>query len=87
MVGGLGEDVFVFGAETSNGLRERDLIEDYEVGIDSIRLEAGASVASIRETSSAVVVFLEGDNDAIYVRGGGVTKDNLDIVDDGLFVF
>lgn len=81
MRGGEGADEFIFGTETNNGTRERDVIMDYEVGIDSIVLEAGTTVASIRETSSQVVVFLDGDRDAIYVRGEGVTADNLTIVD------
>lgn len=79
--GGSDADQFVFGAETSNGIRERDVILDYEVGIDEIVLEDGACVASIRQTSSQVVVFLDGDRDAIYIRGDGVTADNLTIVD------
>ena len=65
-------------------MRERDVILDYEVGLDSIVLEGGASVGSIRQASSQVVVFLEGDGDAIYVRGDGVTADNLAIVTDGV---
>ncbi|MEP5758981.1 MAG: hypothetical protein ABJ327_06675 [Litoreibacter sp.] len=87
MTGGAGADEFIFGDETSNGRRERDVIMDYEVGIDSIVLEAGTSVASIRETSSQVVVFLDGDRDAIYVRGDGVTADNLTIISDDVFQF
>jgi len=80
MAGGLGADVFVFGAETQNGARDRDIITDYEVGIDVIGLTAGASVAQIRETSSAVVVYFDdptGAQDALYVRGDGVTAANL----------
>lgn len=85
MTGGEGADQFIFGSETSNGVRERDVIMDYEVGSDSIVLEAGTSIASIRETSSQVVVFLDGDRDAIYVRGEGVTADNLTIISDDVF--
>ena len=80
--GGGGADQFVFGDEANNGQRERDVIRDYEVGIDSIVLEGGAEVGSIRESSSAVVIFLEGDRDAIYVRGEGVSADNITIVTD-----
>jgi VCBS repeat-containing protein len=87
MTGGEGADEFIFGSETSNGIRERDVIMDYEVGIDRIVLEDGTTVASIRETSSQVVVFLDGDRDAIYVRGEGVTADNLTIVSDDVFDF
>jgi hypothetical protein len=80
MFGDMGADQFIFGAETNNGTRERSVILDYEVGIDEIVLEDGASVASIRQTSSQVVIFLEGDRDAIYVRGDGVTEDNISII-------
>lgn len=78
--GGLGADVFVFGAETQNGVRERDIITDYEVGIDVIGLAEGTTVADIRGTSSSVVVYFDdpsGAQDAVYVRGDGVTADNL----------
>ena len=78
--GGLGADTFVFGIETQNGTRERDIITDYEVGIDVIGLADGTTVADIRETSSAVVVYFDdpdGAQDALYVRGDGVTADNL----------
>nr|WP_281177174.1 Ig-like domain-containing protein [Marinobacterium profundum] len=87
MIGGGGADEFVFGQETRNGIRERDVIMDYEVGIDSIVLINGASVGEIRQTSSSVVVFLDGDNDAIYVRGDGVTDQNLDIFTEAEFYF
>ena len=85
MSGGAEADQFIFGAEANNGVRERDVILDYEVGLDEIVLQDGASVASIRETSSQVVVFLEGDRDAIYVRGDGVTAENITIVTDDVF--
>lgn len=87
MMGGGGADQFIFGAETFNGIRERDVIMDYEVGVDSIVLADGASVASIRQTSSSTVVFLEGDGDAIYVLGQGVTAQNLTIVTQPEFDF
>lgn len=67
--GGLGADIFVFGSEALNGVRERDVILDYEVGIDAIMLTDGATVGSIRQTSTGAVIFLEGDLDAIYVNG------------------
>ncbi|SFR06282.1 Ca2+-binding protein, RTX toxin-related [Poseidonocella sedimentorum] len=85
MSGGAEADQFIFGAETNNGIRERDVILDFEVGLDEIVLQDGASIASIRETSSQVVVFLDGDRDAIYVRGEGVTADNVTIVTDDIF--
>jgi Ca2+-binding RTX toxin-like protein len=85
--GGGGADQFIFGAETRNGIRERDVILDYEVGEDSIVLIDGSMVRDIRQTSSSVVVLLDGDYDAIYVRGEGVTADNLTIFTDAEFDF
>jgi hypothetical protein len=82
MMGGADADQFIFGAEANNGVRERDVILDYEVGIDEIVLEDGATVGAIRETSSQVVIFLDGDRDAIYVRGDGVTADSITIIED-----
>lgn len=85
LLGREGTDYFVFGDETSNGARERDVILDYEVGIDAIVLEGMAEIASIRETSSSVVLFFEGDRDAVYIRGEGVTADNLTILNEDVF--
>jgi len=80
MTGGAGADIFVFGAETLNGVRERDIILDYEVGIDTILLEDGASVGSIRPICTGAAVFLEGDRDAIYVHGDAVLVGNLTFI-------
>ena len=87
MTGGEGADVFVFGGEASDGTRDRDVIRDYEVGVDAIALEAGAEVDEIRETSAGLVLRLAGDGDVIYVRGEGLSADQLDIdtQDPGLF--
>lgn len=82
MSGGEMADTFVFGAEASNGLRERDVIRDYEVGVDMIRLEAGATIGAIRASSTGATIFLNGDGDAIYVQGDGVTPGNLTILED-----
>ena len=86
MTGGAGADIFVFGAETVNGIRERDIILDYAVGVDSILLEDGATVGSIRQTTSGVVVFLEGDQDAIYVQGDGVLVGNLTFIPENILL-
>ena len=87
MTGGGGSDTFVFGSESTNARRERDLITDYELGVDQILLTNGASVTDIRETSKEVVVFLSGDRDAIYIRGDGLTTENVTIITDGVFDF
>lgn len=83
MTGGGGPDDFVFGEQARNGARERDVIRDFEVGVDRIVLEDGAAVGAVRAASGGVTVFLVGDGDAIYVRGDGVTPDNLALVTDG----
>ena len=81
-----GADLFVFGAESQNGRRERDIIYDYEVGVDEIVLTDGVSIGSIRDTRSGATIFLEGDRDAIYVRGRDVDADNLTIIIDDTLV-
>jgi hypothetical protein len=50
------------------------------VGRDVIVLADGTVVASIRTTTTGAVVFLEGDNDAIYVNGPGVNAENVTLV-------
>lgn len=85
MKGGADADQFIFGAEANNGVRERDVILDYEVGVDAIVLEDGASVDFIRESRGQAIVYLENDRDAIYVRGVGVTADNLTIIAEDVF--
>jgi hypothetical protein len=85
MAGGLGADVFVFGDEALNGARERDIITDFEVGVDAIGLLAGVTMAEIREAGSSVIVYLDdptGQNDAIFIRGAGVTANTIDILND-----
>jgi len=84
--GGLGADIFAFGAEALNGIRERDVIMDYEVGIDAILLEDGATVGLIRQTSTGAAIFLEGDFDAIYVQGEGVLPGNLTFVPENILL-
>lgn len=86
MSGGLGTDIFVFGSETLNGARERDVILDYEVGVDAIFLDNAASIGSIRATSTGAVIFLEGDLDAIYVQGVGVLPGNLTFIPENIFM-
>ncbi|SIO33634.1 Predicted extracellular nuclease [Rhodovulum sp. ES.010] len=87
MTGFGGADVFYFGEEALNGARERDVITDFEVGVDAIALAPGVSVASIREAGPQVAIYLDdpaGFDDAIFVRGEGLTADNITILDDYL---
>lgn len=82
MIGGAGPDWFVFGAEAENGTRDRDVIQDYEVGLDVIVLEAGAEVKQITAADDLVSVFLKGDLDVVTVRGDGVSAINLTFTTD-----
>lgn len=84
MQGLAGADIFVFGAEALDRVRERDTILDYEVGVDAIALAEGVSVASIRQSGSSVLVYLEngfGANDAVYIQGPGVSVDTITFID------
>ncbi|WP_136684091.1 ExeM/NucH family extracellular endonuclease [Falsirhodobacter xinxiangensis] len=85
MTGGTGADVFFFGSEALDGVRARDTIMDYEVGVDAIALGEGVSVSSIKMAGGTAVVYLDdplGRDDAIYVRGNGITADNLTFIDE-----
>lgn len=85
MEGGAGADVFVFASEALDGVRERDTILDYEVGVDAIGLATGVEVSSIRAAGPHVVVYLDdpnGADDAIFIRGDGVTTNNLTFIHD-----
>ena len=82
LTGNAGADTFVFGAETQNGTRERDVINDFEIGADQVLLTDGAEIASIRDGRGSTVIFFEGDRDALYIRGDGVSADTITIVYD-----
>ena len=84
LFGRAGADVFAFGAEASDGNRDRDLIRDYEAGIDSILLTDGATISSIRESGSKITLFLDGGRDVIYVRGEDLSADDLTITYDDI---
>ena len=75
--GGEGADTFLFGAEAGNGAKDRDVIWDFEAGVDSIRLAEGAAVRSVEQRGEDVCIRLEGDGDAVFVRGKGLTVDNI----------
>ncbi len=84
--GGGGADEFVFGAETSNGTREQDLVTDFNAAEDVIVLEGGVEITSMRDVSFGVRITLGDDNDVLTLRGD-VTSDSLVIwTDDGLLV-
>ena len=75
--GGEGADTFLFGAEAGNGAKDRDVIWDFEAGVDSIRLAEGAAVRSIEQRGEDVYIRFEGDGDAAFIRGEGLTVDNI----------
>ena len=77
--GGAGSDVFIFGDETADGIRERTRIADFDLGADALDLGA-AAVASYRRVGGfSLELTLDGDGDTIVLKG---------VVDyeDGLFV-
>lgn len=85
MTGGAGADIFFFGAEALDGIRERDTIMDYEVGVDAIALGVGVTLSSVKQAGATVVAYLDdpkGQDDAIYIRGNGVTADNITFLTD-----
>lgn len=87
MTGGAGADVFYIGAEALDGVRARDTITDYEVGVDAIMLGEGVAIASLRQVGSTVVAYLDdpaGADDMLYIRGLGVTTENITFVDNTL---
>lgn len=89
LTGGAGADVFLFGAEALDGVRIRTNIMDYEVGIDRIALAPGVAVASLKQAGNTVVAYLDdpmGRDDAIYIRGEGVTVANITFENDYLLV-
>ncbi|TCO70060.1 metallophosphoesterase [Rhodovulum euryhalinum] len=78
LAGGAGADVFWFADELANGRRERDLITDFEVGVDSILL--GSDAVTVRETASSLILQVGPDGDLIYVIGAGLTEQDLGLV-------
>ncbi len=81
MTGGGGHDAFIFGTDSRSGVRSTDVIKDYQVGQDVIGLEGGASVRSIVDTGSAIVITLVGDNDRIVINGAVLNVADITILD------
>lgn len=64
-----GEDTFVFGAQTGNGVRDIAVITDYDAFEDTILLTNGAEMARFTESGSTVTIFLTGgDGDRIILQ-------------------
>ena len=81
MVGFEGADVFFFGNDVGNGTSERDIITDFEVGVDTIALANGVEIDRIREGDNQFVIQLAetgtSRNDNIVVRGDDLTLEDL----------
>ena len=87
LTGGDGNDAFIFGTDSRSGRRSVDVIRDYQVGHDVIGLEGGASVRSIVDSGSAIVITLLGDGDRIVVSGAALNVANIKFVyDDFAFI-
>lgn len=68
MIGGSGADVFVFAAATENGRQEFDRIKDFVVTEDMLAI-TGASVETMTETQSGVLITFDGDGDHLMLQG------------------
>ena len=74
LIGGRGTDFFVVGADVSNGIRNRDVILDFNVSEDGLMLENGATIRNTRIRNGSLVITLNGsDRDIIRLRN--VTAD------------
>lgn len=88
MFGDLGADIFVFGDETNDGSRDRDVIFDFDIENDAIALTNGAEIEAIRGFSSAffvsktMIVSFKGDGDILYLRGENLKPADLTIIED-----
>jgi hypothetical protein len=82
MWGFSGQDSFIFGSETTNRVRETDIINDFSFSSDEIVLDFGAAnVRSIKNISGGVQIALTGDGDIIKVLGLGLNSSNIVIND------
>ena len=68
--GGSGRDTFFFNAETAAG--DRDVVFDFELGADRVRLD-GVTVASFEGTALGLVVTLDNGADIVF---RGLTADD-----------
>jgi Ca2+-binding RTX toxin-like protein len=64
-----GADTFVFGREAGNGVREIDVITDYNAFADTILLTNNARIAQTIENGSDIIIVLSGaDGDRIVLK-------------------
>lgn len=80
LTGGEDADVFVFGADSVDGNRDRDRILDFNAEEDVIVLEQGASIRSVRDTGETLLITLDGDRDQIALRNFDGDFDDVEIV-------
>ena len=81
LTGNGGNDVFIFGTDSRSGRRSVDTIRDFQADQDFIGLEGGASVKSIIDNGSAIVITLVGDGDRIVIDGAALTVADIRILD------
>ena len=72
--GGTGRDTFFFNAETTAG--DRDIVFDFELGADRVRLD-GVSVAGYEGTALGLVVTLDSGAEIVF---RGLTEDDFSSV-------
>ena len=78
---GGGADIFVYADETSNGVRERDVIYDYDPTLDAIALADGVEVVDSYNTRRGhLVIELSGDGDQIIIRDN-IAFDQITFID------
>ncbi|WP_141246437.1 hypothetical protein [Actibacterium ureilyticum] len=69
LTGSDGADTFIFGADTGDGSRDRDVITDFNIDEDLIVLEQGAEILRLIERGGDLRIVLDGgDRDVIVIR-------------------
>ncbi len=75
MTGAEGGDFFVVGAEVDNGVRNRDIILDFEPGQDVLVIDNGARTFSARARNGNFVIQFQGaDRDRVIFRNSTITS-------------
>lgn len=72
LTGRAGADTFVFGADASDGTRDRDIITDFNAAEDTILFEAGAVIRFVEQRGTDLFIQLEGDRDSITVLNADI---------------
>ena len=69
LTGGAGPDTFVFGADSGDGTRDRDIIFDFDASEDIIVLEQGVELLrSVQNGNNLVLIFDDPERDRIVLR-------------------